>query len=219
MRIILLISLVLLINSKKILNPLQKARVGDKIQLPAPERDGGIGLYDALTLRRSQRDFVDSHPATLEMLSQALWSCYGINRENTKQLTTPSGKAWYPLSIYVFIKEGVFLYNRFDNSLETIVEGDYRAVAGTQAYVAKATANFVMVANYKKKSQMDPDQEQKFRNLYLESGHCAMNLGLYTAANNLKGVPRAMVDNNAVLRLLNLDSTEYIVSLAYSMGH
>ena len=54
--------------------------VGEKIILPEPKREGGMGLYEALNNRKSSRIFVDSIKVTPELLSQA----YGVAMELEK---------------------------------------------------------------------------------------------------------------------------------------
>ena len=65
-----------------LLNISYNIEVGETISLPEPEKEGGMPLNEALNKRQSSRDFDSSKDISLEMLSQALWSCYGINRPN-----------------------------------------------------------------------------------------------------------------------------------------
>ena len=193
--------------------------IGDVLQLPEPEKEGGMPLYEALNKRQSLRNFDPSIKLTPQILSQALWSCYGENRPNGFK-TTPSAKAWYPLMIYIFLEEGVFKYESSNHVLIKILDGDHRDMAGTQtAVVTKARANFVLIGDLKKQSRMDDDINHKLRSIYLDSGHCTMGLSLFAASNNMKGVVRAMVDTDALLELLGLTNEDYIFSLSYSLGY
>ena len=54
----------------------------DIIQLPEPEKEGGMPLYEALSKRQSLRNFTPDKKIDIKVLSQALWSCYGVNRSN-----------------------------------------------------------------------------------------------------------------------------------------
>ena len=74
--------------------------VGEVIKLPEPKRQGGMPLYEALNLRKSLRNFYQTIKVSEEILSQALWSCYGV-REGTFRVI-PAAKAWYTFIIYVF---------------------------------------------------------------------------------------------------------------------
>ena len=66
---------------------------------------------------------------------------------------------------------------------------------------------------------MDGDDEHKRRSIYLDTGHLGMSLYLFAASNGLKGVNRAMVDDAAVLDLLELDKKDYILTLTFSLGY
>ncbi len=140
--------------------------------------------------------------------------------EISKQLkTTPSAKGWYPLLIYLFMEDGVYNYTAKNHTVTKILEGDYRAMTGTQDYVANARVNFVMIADFKKKSAMDPDDAHKTRSMYMDTGHCTMGLYLLAASNNMKGVSRAMVDTDKLLELLGLKQGDYVFTLAFSLGY
>lgn len=191
---------------------------GDIIELPEPQREGGTPLYEAVNNRKSQRDFNSSIKVSAEIISQALWVCYGV-REG-KFRTVPSAKAWYSLLTYVFLEEGVFKYNPTGHNLIKLFNGDHRALTGTQtSVVTNARINFVFIANFRKKSAMDGDDAHKFRSIYLDSGHVTMALSLFAAANNMKGVVRAMVEPDPLLEFLRLNKEDYIFTIAYSLGY
>ena len=46
-----------------------------------------------------------------------------------------------------------------------------------------------------------------------------MALSLYAAANNMKGVVRAMVNTDPLLEFLRLNKEDYIFTIAYSLGY
>ena len=188
----------------------------DIIELPEPKKEGGMPLNEALSKRKSSRDFNSSKEISLETLSQALWSCYGTNRPNGYK-TTPSAVAWFPLIVYVFLEEGVYQYDPSSHSLLKLISGDYRSMTGTQPFVANAAVNFVFIADYNKPSSIDDDSKYKY--IYLDTGHSSMALGLFAASNNMKGVPRAMVDVDPLLKFLKLDKDKYVFTLAFSLGY
>ena len=201
-----------------LLNFCYNSDIGDIIELPEPQREGGAPLYEAVNNRKSQRDFNNSIKVSAEIISQALWVCYGV-REG-KFRTVPSAKAWYSLLTYVFLEEGVFKYNPTGHNLIKLFNGDHRALTGTQtSVVTNARINFVFIANFRKKSAMDGDDAHKFRSIYLDSGHVTMALSLYAAANDMKGVVRAMVEPDPLLEFLRLNKEDYIFNIAYSLGY
>ena len=204
-----------------LLNFCNNIDVGEIYKLPSPAKVGGGQLYEALNNRQSLRDFNNSKRLSTEIISQALWSCYGIrdnNRHNFR--TTPSAKGWFPLLVYVFLEEGVFKYFPENHALMKIYDGDHRKLTGTQtSVVTKARVNFVFIADFKKKSIMDGDDAHKWRSIYLDSGHVTMALSLFASANNMKGVVRAMVDAEPLLDFLKLNKEDYIFTIAYSLGY
>ena len=58
-------------------------------------------LYQALSLRKSLRNFDPSIKVSYETLSQAFWSCYGV-REGIFRVI-PAAKTWYTFVIYLFV--------------------------------------------------------------------------------------------------------------------
>jgi len=73
----------------------------------------------------------------LQDLSDLLWAANGINRPELKKRTAPSAMNAQDIDIYVFMAEGVYLYNAAANLLDPVVAGDQRLlVAGRQAEVA-----------------------------------------------------------------------------------
>ena len=144
----LIFTILLLFNSCK------NIEVGDVLKLPEPQREGGMPLYEALNHRKSSRVFNGSSEFTEELLSQALWSCYGYAEEGHR--TVPSAKAWYPLLIYVFTKDGVYLYHPEGHELTKLFKGDYRRLTGTQPEVVnKAAVNLVFIGDLNKESKLE----------------------------------------------------------------
>ena len=189
----------------------------NKIVLPEPEKKGGMPFNEALNKRKSSRDFDPSTELTPEIISQALWCCYGPNRENGYK-TTPSASAWFPLIIYVFLEEGVYQYEPNDNTLTKLLSGDFRAMTGSQtSIVTKASVNFVFIGDLKKQTKYEG--EVKLRAIYSDTGHCSMALGLFAVANNMKGVTREMVDEDPLLELLGLPKEDYMFALSFSLGY
>lgn len=207
----LLFTILLLFNS------CYNVEVGDTIKLPEPQRVGGPSLYEAFNHRKSSRDFVESE-LSLELLSQALWCCYGYAEDGHR--TVPSAKAWYPLLIYVFTKDGVFLYNPEDHELTKLFDGDYRSLTGTQTeVVTKAAVNFVFIGDLNKYSAKLQDKKIKREAVKYDMGDVSEALYLFASANNMKGVVRGNFHESRILKFLGLSSEDYYLILAYSLGY
>ncbi|MDR3232420.1 MAG: SagB/ThcOx family dehydrogenase [Planctomycetaceae bacterium] len=117
------------------------------ITLPAPQTTGGKPLFDAISARQTTRDFSDKD-VELQDLSDLLWSAYGFNREDRRVIPTPKNSQ--EISVYVFLKNGVYLYDAKANTLIHRAAGDRRKDVGTQDYVYSAPVNFLYMADSSK---------------------------------------------------------------------
>ena len=171
------------------------------IKLPAPQTEIGKPLMQALKLRSSSRSF-SSKPLPLQDLSNLLWAADGINRPETNKRTAPSAMNWQEVDIYVFLKEGVFLYEPKQHTLLPVLEGDHRALAGTQDFVKDAPVNFVYVADMDKAKAGNQDDAKMYS--AAACGFIAQNVYLYCASENLVCVIRAFIDKAKISSTLNL---------------
>lgn len=179
-------------------------------------------LLDAIYRRHTDR-FFSPKPLDAEHLSQLLWAAYGINRPDGHR-TVPSAMALYPLRIYAFMPEGVYLYNPVELRLEAVAEGDHRAAAGMQDFVASAPLNLVIYSDYDALRTGDPHTDKMMEGLKaamsaLDTGAVAENVYLYCSSEGINVVERMMVDSDAVARLLSLpDSYHFQVALSVGYG-
>ena len=192
--------------------------VGEIIKLPEPKREGGMPLYQALSLRKSLRNFDPSIKVSYETLSQALWSCYGVREGNYRVI--PAAKAWYTFVIYLFVEDGVYKYNPIEHSILKIIDGDHREITGTQkAIVTKARINFLFIADLNMKGRAPEDKKIRREIAKVDIGNLTMALSLFAAANNMKGVIRGNFNQKDVFEFLNLNSNDYYMPLAFSLGY
>ena len=192
--------------------------VGEIIKLPEPKREGGMPLYQALSLRKSLRNFDPSIKVSYETLSQALWSCYGVREGNYRVI--PAAKAWYTFVIYLFVEDGVYKYNPIEYSILKIIDGDHREITGTQkAIVTKARINFLFIADLNMKGRAPEDKTIRREIVKADIGNITMALSLFAAANNMKGVIRGELSQQAIFDFLNLNSNDYYMPLAFSLGY
>jgi SagB-type dehydrogenase family enzyme len=192
--------------------------IGNVIKLPEPKRQGGMPLFEALNIRQSSRDFNDSIRVTPEIISQALWSCYGIRQGNLR--TVPSSKAWYPFTVYLFLEEGVFTYNPEGHELTKIFDGDHREITGTQTeIVTKARVGFVFVADLNKPSVLPDSKEWRRKSAMADIGHVTMTLYLFAASYRMKGIARGSFDEDKILTFLGLNKEDYYLPLTFSLGY
>src|ERR1035437_8127367 len=131
---------------------------GQSIDLPAPQKSGGMPLMSALAKRSTGREF-DSRDLSPEQLSSLLWACFGITRPDGKR-TAPSAKDCREADIYVILKQGAYLYDAKSNKLDLVVAEDLRSRAATQAFATNAPVNLVFVADLAKMGNSAPRSEE-----------------------------------------------------------
>ena len=184
------------------------------VPLPKPDTTGGKPLMQALSERRSQREF-DSKELPLQVLSNLLWAAYGVNRPDGRR-TAPSAMNRQTVDIYVVLKEGAFVYDAQHQQLLPVAAGDLRALAGTQDFVAQAPLNLVYVADYAKLGS-SPESD-KLLYTGAETGFIGQNVYLYCASEGLATVVRASVNRDALAKALKLRPDQHIV-LAQTVGY
>ena len=127
------------------------------LELPQPLVTGGLPLVEAISQRRSIRDFAPS-PILLFQLSQILWAAQGTTSSLNKRRAIPSAGATYPLEIYAVIGEngveqsnsGVYHYDSQNHLLSLHISQDVRAelaeAALGQDSIAVAPVSLVICA-------------------------------------------------------------------------
>ena len=100
------------------------------IALPKPKIQGGKPLLDALSERKTLRNFGPA-PLPPQTLSNLLWAAFGVNRPDGKR-TAPSAMNIQDIDIYVFLPEGVYVYDAAAHILKPVLAGDQRAKSARQ---------------------------------------------------------------------------------------
>jgi SagB-type dehydrogenase family enzyme len=184
------------------------------IDLPAPQKSGGIPLLDALAKRSTAREF-DSRDLSPRQLSSLLWASFGINRPDGKR-TAPSAKNCQETDLYVILKQGAYLYDAKSNQLNLIVKGDLRSLAGTQAFATNAPVTLVFVADFARMEKWTVEEKKNFAGI--DVGYISQNAYLFCASEGLVTGARASVDRKALGTQLKLRPDQMII-LAQSVGY
>jgi nitroreductase len=95
------------------------------IKLNEPNKKRGLPVMEALSVRASVRDW-SPQEVGLQDLSDLLWAADGINRPDSKKRTASSAQNAQDVDIYVFLKDGVYLYDAAGQSLVPVAAGDHR---------------------------------------------------------------------------------------------
>jgi nitroreductase len=193
----------------------------EKIILPKPIINKGLPLLEAITKRKTSRDFNPNESLTLQQISEILYCAYGQSHgENNFLKTVPSAVSLQPLEIFCVFKIGIFKYNPIKNELIPCMEGNYSDKSGSQPYVKDAYLNILIFSDMKKeadderkKNILNSSPETRLRFSCLDAGHCCQNVYLYCASEGLKCVIRALCDGEYFKKLLKLsDNYDFIVS-------
>lgn len=161
--------------------------------LPEPVLKGTMSLEEAISRRRSRREFEDS-PLSAREISQILWAAQGITDPGGLR-AAPSAGALYPLDVYLVagrrgvegLVEGVYHYLPQSHSLELILEGDIREtvaeLSSGQMYVAEAPVILVITGEYERTTQKYGDRGVRY--VHMEAGHVGQNVYLQAEALGL----------------------------------
>ena len=171
----------------------------DLIPLPAPRHTSATSVEQALSERRSIREFMDE-ALSLEEVSQLLWAAQGVTepgeapemwREEWGKWmggvrTAPSAGALYPLEVYLVAGEvdglqaGLYRYIALEHALEPSAEGDLREAlaeaALRQAAITAAPAVVVITAVYQRTAGKYGERATRY--VHIEVGAAGQNIYL-----------------------------------------
>jgi SagB-type dehydrogenase family enzyme len=175
------------------------------IQLPRPSRSGVVSLEEALSQRRSAREFSPG-PLTERQLSQLLWAAQGVTSPGGHR-TAPSAGALYPLEIYAVMSSGFYHYDPPRHRLARLSPDDLRPAlhraALEQQAIREPEVVFVMTASYERTAQKYGTARSP-RYVHLEAGHAAQNLLLEAVALGLGAVSIGAFHDTEVQKVLSL---------------
>jgi nitroreductase len=155
------------------------------IKLPAPQTEGGMGLFEVLKRRQSAPggDFPKGDLSEQE-LSNVLWAMTGLNRGETGW-TVPMARGLPPyVRVYAALKDGVFLYDWNTHSLEDVSKNDIRADIGAQRFVADASCILILTPDMDALAEFD-DEATILEFAAVAAGAMTQDAYLAAAAMNL----------------------------------
>ena len=185
-----------------------------QIYLPSPSQKGIVSLEEAITRRRSVRDFTPE-PLSQSQLSQILWSAQGISNTSSGYRTVPSAGATYPLEIFVVcgtncvegIGDGIYHYNIDSHSLTLHYRGDVRLdlarVALNQEFIYEAPVDIIICALYERTTLHYGSRGERY--VPIEVGHAGQNIYLQATALGLGTVAIGAFHDEEVREVLRLD--------------
>lgn len=178
-----------------------------------------LSLTEALTKRRSRRDF-DESSIPLSTLKQMIWAAQGKTGEAGGK-TVPSAHALYPLRLFVFaafvdgLKPGFYAVDVEDGRLELLHNHDIRvdlqnASVDDQSWIGEAACIISVCGDFAAACRAFADQQpfgqRGTRYVYIEAGAATQNVLLQAASDNLGAVIVAGFEDEATSKILDLSS-------------
>jgi nitroreductase len=171
-------------------------------------------LMEALAKRRSSREF-SGDPLPLPLLSDLLWSAFGVNRPDGGR-TAPSAIDAQEIDVYVALPDGAYLYDAKANALELVAASDLRRVTGYQDFVDEAPLDLVYVVDHTRMKMVPVASRESYASA--AAGAITQNVYLFAAGNGLATVIRAWIDRSAIADALGLTHDQQVL-LSQTIGY
>lgn len=180
-----------------------------EISLPNPDKNVDMTVYQALSFRQSEREYVADKDIDNAVLSQLLWAACGVNRPEEKRITAASALNLQDIKVYVVRADGAWLYEPYTHSLKLASKKDLRkSVAGQQDFAATAPLCLVLVSEQSKFKNQDDKAKQMGA---VDAGLVSGNIYMACTALGLGTVARATMDQDALRKALKLADTDMLV--------
>lgn len=192
-------------------------RAASPLLLP-PARRVGMSVEEALSRRRSTKDFAPGGRVTPAEVSQLLWAAVGINRADGKKRTIPSALASYGITVYLADGRGVHRYLPDGHRLEEVrhadgAAGDVRGALLKQGAYQQAPVVLLLVADANAYPDRFPLDARRIW-AATECGCVAQNVYLQAAALDLGTVVVAAIHKDVAQEVLGLKAGQ---ELMYAM--
>jgi hypothetical protein len=123
-----------------------------------PLVNGGMPLMQALKLGRSAREYAD-RPLPPQVLSDLLWSAFGIYRRETGDRSAPLRHVMV-IDVYAAMADGAWFYKPTRHALKQHLNADIRAETGFQDFGAAAPLNLIYVAHGERMQEVSAEERR-----------------------------------------------------------
>ena len=178
------------------------ARAED-IRLPEPNKTGKTTLMQALEDRHSDHAFSDQDVDD-RTLGTILWAACGVNRDDGKR-TIPTAMNQKDLSVYVFNRRGIWLYDADNHVLKQVSDQNRLDLFQKQDYMSTVPVVLVYVGSAADYAAM-------------HAGSAYQNVGLFTTANNMASIVRGYFDQDKVAEILDLNPDQRVI-ISQAVGY
>jgi len=198
------------------------------VKLDDPDQKGGMPLWEAISRRRSIRDFKDK-PINKKLVSQLLWASQGITATvmGFELRAVPSAGALYPVETYLAIRNvegieaGIYHYGVRGHELHQLRLGDFSSTIAhaslDQDFLAQANLVFIWTAVFLR-SKWKYGQ-RAYRYVYLDVGHIAENVALASVSLGLGSCQVAAHFDNEVNSIIGVDGSKESVLYLTAVGY
>ena len=195
----------------------------DSMLLPEPDMGGGLTTEDAITARRSTRDYA-GEPLTLAHLSRILLLTGGMTRPDRR--SHPSSGALYPIEVYPVVhnvqglERGVYHYGIRDHTLERVRQGDFREAVVRQGLMQDflGDANVVLFLTVIFQRMRFKYQDRTYRYGLIEAGHLGQNAYLAATSMGLGTCAVGAFLDDDMNRMLGVDGRTEAAVYMLSVG-
>lgn len=157
---------------------------GTETILPAPVLGSRMSLRTVLRKRRTTRE-ISSSSLSIQMLSDLLWSAWGVNRKKGPfglfGRTAASASNSQEIDLYLALEEGTYLYDAGPHRLRLIVEGDLRRDAmtpGQRSINCDAPVHLIYVVDLNRLVSSKGFQEPGLHDLEIQKSYYFVDTGL-----------------------------------------
>ena len=138
----------------------------------------------------------------------------------------------HDVDLYLFMKEGVYIYDYENHALNKVLDGDLRsaimrmrpprpveadsAPQTSEPPPSDAPIQIILISDSTRFRSGTP--ETKYEWSAIDTGIVSQNISLFCAATGIKTRPRASMDKDKVKELLKLKDTDYVL-LNHPVGY
>jgi nitroreductase len=212
-------------DSKKLTNSefMMKSAGLKTIKLNQPNKERGFPFMETLSLKASAQEWSE-RDLSLQDISDLLWAANGINRPDEKKYTASSAQNAHDVDLYLFIRDGVYLYDADTHTLKPVRTGDFRSQimmtppprpkdAGgppppPPPPPTKPPIQIILVSDVSRFKFGPPELKPEWG--AIDAGIVSQNISLFCAATGIKTRPRASMDKAKIVSLLELNETQHV---------
>lgn len=188
------------------------AGASSTIKFDAPPKSLDKDVMYALQNRKSAQGFTEKVVSQKE-IGNILWAANGINRPESGNRTAPSALNQQDVSLYVFDKQNVYLYDAKSHSMNLVVKGDHRALFTERM----KTPVIILLVSDVSKFTYGTAENQKMTGA-MDAGIVSENISIYCAGAGIDTRVRATMDKPALQKLLGLNEKQ-IPMLNHAVGY